>query len=59
ELTHEQQRRNNTKADLNLMTIAYNNEVKERRRWWFSYREKNRRVTKLIQEKFAIQLLLK
>ncbi|CAG8593697.1 17430_t:CDS:2, partial [Gigaspora rosea] len=41
------------------MTIAYNNEVKERRRWWFSYREKNRRVTKLIQEKFAIQLLLK
>ncbi|CAG8739048.1 16225_t:CDS:2 [Cetraspora pellucida] len=59
DLTCEQQRRYNTETDLNLMTIAYNNEVKERRRWWFSYRDKNRQVGKLIQEKFAFQLLLK
>ncbi|CAG8855531.1 22816_t:CDS:1, partial [Gigaspora margarita] len=44
---------------LNLMTTAYNNEVKEHRHWWYSYCDKNRRVSKLIQEKFALQLLLK
>ncbi|CAG8844057.1 45103_t:CDS:1, partial [Gigaspora margarita] len=54
-----QQKLYNTEIDINLMTTAYNNEVKERRRWWYSYRDKNRRVSKLIQEKFALQLLLK
>src|SRR5439155_695127 len=48
----------NYQNDLTLMTIAYNNEQGERRRWWFSYRDKNRRVGELIREKFAIQLLL-
>ncbi|CAG8856147.1 4264_t:CDS:1, partial [Gigaspora margarita] len=43
DLACEQQRRHNTETDLNLMNIAYNNEAKERRRWWFSYRDKNRR----------------
>ncbi|CAG8829912.1 1896_t:CDS:1, partial [Gigaspora margarita] len=51
--------RYDAEAERNLMTIAYNNEAKERRRWWFSYRDKNRRVSELIQEKFAIRLLLK
>ncbi|CAG8636931.1 3159_t:CDS:2, partial [Paraglomus brasilianum] len=54
-LTHEH---DNYQNDLTLMTTAYNNEQGERRRWWFSYRDKNRRVGELIREKFAIQLLL-
>ncbi|CAG8504988.1 170_t:CDS:1, partial [Paraglomus occultum] len=37
------QERNNYQNDLTLMTTAYNNEQGERRRWWFSYRDKNRR----------------
>ena len=37
--------------------LAYNNERQESRRWMFSYRNKNRRVQELLQEKFAKQLL--
>ncbi|CAG8438839.1 9100_t:CDS:2 [Cetraspora pellucida] len=50
--------RNNSQNNLALMTTAYNNERTECCRWWFSYRDKNRRVGELIREKFAIQLLL-
>src|SRR5260363_77442 len=39
------------------MTIAYNNEVKEHCHWWFSYHDKDRWVSKLIQEKFALHFL--
>ncbi|CAG8729610.1 13119_t:CDS:2, partial [Gigaspora margarita] len=58
-LALEQQRRYDAEAEKNLMNIAYNNEAKEHYRWWFSYCNKNRRVSELIQEKFAIRLLLK
>ena len=37
--------------------LAYNNERQESRRWMFSYRDKDRRVQGLLQEKFAKQLL--
>ena len=37
--------------------LAYNNERQESRRWMFSYRDKDRRVQELLQEKFAKQLL--
>src|SRR5438270_12395325 len=33
------------------------NERNEKRRWYFSYRDKDRRVRKLLQEQFALQLL--
>ena len=33
------------------------NERNEKRRWFFSYRDKDRRVRKLLQEQFALQLL--
>ncbi|CAG8855815.1 39016_t:CDS:1, partial [Gigaspora margarita] len=42
-LACEQQKRYNTEIDLNLIITAYNNEVKERCRWWYSYCDKNRR----------------
>ncbi|CAH1767814.1 11101_t:CDS:1 [Entrophospora sp. SA101] len=48
----------NTEADLNLMTIAYNGEVKERRRWYYSYKDKHRHVINLQRDKFTIHLLL-
>ncbi|CAG8845924.1 31308_t:CDS:1, partial [Gigaspora margarita] len=43
DLAIEQQKLYNTEIDLNLITMAYNNEIKERRRWWYSYCDKNRR----------------
>jgi hypothetical protein len=45
--------------DHRLMIMAYHDEKKERRRWWFSYRDKHRRIGTLVQEKFATQLLLR
>ncbi|CAG8659795.1 18201_t:CDS:2, partial [Cetraspora pellucida] len=44
DLACEQQRQYNTKTDLNLMNIAYNNKAKEHHRWWFSYHDKNRQI---------------
>ena len=41
-----------------MAILAYNNEKKESRRWYFSYRDKNRRVQELLQEKFAFRLLI-
>ncbi|CAG8657084.1 1832_t:CDS:1 [Paraglomus brasilianum] len=72
DLTNEQQRRynaeaerdlrqtelRNTEADLNLMIITYSGEVKERRRWYYSYKDKHRHVINLQRDKFTLHLLL-
>jgi len=42
-----------------LLSKAYRNEVKERRHWWFSYRNKHRNVIALQQEKFAYIFICK
>ena len=41
-----------------MAILAYNNEKKESRRWYFSYRDKDRRVSELLQEYFAFRLLI-
>jgi hypothetical protein len=46
--------RDNAQGERDLAILAYNNEKKESRRWHFSYRDKDRRVRELIQEKFAV-----
>src|SRR6185437_8979603 len=48
----------NTEADLNLMIITYSGEVKERRRWYYSYKDKHRHVINLQRDKFTLHLLL-
>ncbi|CAJ0889609.1 10191_t:CDS:1, partial [Entrophospora sp. SA101] len=40
------------------MTMAYYNEKEERRHWYFSYKDKHRRVGDLIREKFASKLVI-
>src|SRR6185369_9446600 len=47
-----------TEADLNLMTTAYNNEIKERRRWYYSYKDKHRNAINLQRDRFSLHLLL-
>jgi hypothetical protein len=49
--------RDNAQGERDLAVLAYNNERQESRRWMFSYRDKDRRVRGLLQEKFAKQLL--
>ncbi|CAB5362897.1 unnamed protein product [Rhizophagus irregularis] len=49
--------RDNAQGERNLAILAYNNEKKESRHWYFSYRDKDRRVQGLLREKFAKQLL--
>ena len=49
--------RDNAQGERDLAMLAYNNERQESRRWMFSYRDKDRRVQGLLQEKFAKQLL--
>ncbi|CAH1769530.1 8300_t:CDS:1, partial [Entrophospora sp. SA101] len=43
--------------DLRLMTIAYYNEKNVRRRWYFSYKDKHRRVGELLREKLFYRKL--
>ncbi|CAJ0644354.1 2100_t:CDS:2, partial [Entrophospora sp. SA101] len=38
--------------------MAYYNEKEERRHWYFSYKDKHRRVGDLIREKFASKLVI-
>ncbi|CAG8468382.1 3546_t:CDS:2 [Acaulospora morrowiae] len=47
-----------TEADLNLMTTAYNNEIKERHRWYYSYKDKHRNAINLQRDRFSLHLLL-
>src|SRR5579859_1148583 len=42
---------------MNTVVGDLKNERKEKRHWYFSYRDKDRRVRKLLQEQFALQLL--
>src|SRR5256884_5980154 len=49
--------RDNAQGERDLAMLAYNNERQESRRWMFSYRDKNRRIQGLLQEKFVKQLL--
>ena len=49
--------RDNAQGERNLAMLAYNNERQESQRWMFSYRDKDRRIQELLQEKFAKQLL--
>ncbi|CAJ0904710.1 15738_t:CDS:2 [Entrophospora sp. SA101] len=44
--------------EMRLMTMAYYNEKEERRHWYFSYKDKHRRVGDLIREKFASKLVI-
>ena len=41
----------------NMAILAYNNERQESHRWMFSYQDKDKRVQRLLREKFAKQLL--
>ena len=50
-------RRQNAEGVEQLVIGDLENERKEKRRWFFSYRDKDRRVRKLLQEQFALQLL--
>ncbi|CAJ0846930.1 3714_t:CDS:2, partial [Entrophospora sp. SA101] len=43
--------------DLRLMTIAYYNEKNVRRSWYFSYKDKHRRVGELLREKLFYRKL--
>ncbi|CAJ0745741.1 24467_t:CDS:2 [Entrophospora sp. SA101] len=45
--------------EMRLMTMAYYNEKEERQHWYFSYKDKHRRIVELVREKFATQLLLR
>ena len=49
--------RDNAQGERDMAILAYNNEKKESRRWYFSYRDKYRRVQELLREKFAKQIL--
>ena len=49
--------RDTAQGERDMAILAYNNERQESRRWMFSYRDKDRRVQGLLQEKFAKQLL--
>ena len=51
------EKRNNAQEERDLAILVYNNKKKKSRRWHFSYRDKDRRVQELLQEKFAKQLL--
>src|SRR5579859_34478 len=42
---------------MNTVVGDLKNERKEKRHWYFSYRDKDKRVRKLLQEQFALQLL--
>ena len=50
--------RDNAQGERDLAMLAYNNERKESRRWYFSYRDKDRRVSELLREDFAFRLLI-
>ncbi|RGB21694.1 hypothetical protein C1646_777475, partial [Rhizophagus diaphanus] len=41
--------RDNAQGERDMAILAYNNEKKESRRWYFSYRNKDRRVQELLQ----------
>jgi len=41
-----------------LWILAHREEVNKRRSWHFSYKDKHRRVSELLREKFATQLLV-
>lgn len=49
---------NQVEGDYRIMLLAYNNEKNERRHWFYSYKDKHRRVSELLCKKFATQLLL-
>jgi hypothetical protein len=49
--------RDNAQGERDMVILAHNNEKKESRRWYFSYRDKYRRVQELLREKFAKQIL--
>ena len=49
--------RDNVQGERNMAILAYNNEKKESCRWYFSYWNKDRRIQKLLREKFAKQIL--
>ncbi|CAJ0833396.1 14298_t:CDS:2 [Entrophospora sp. SA101] len=42
-----------------LSLMAYNNEKEARRSWYFSYKDKHRRVGEMIREKFAYKFLIR
>ena len=42
-----------------LLLMAHNNERENRRQWYYSYKDKHRRVGALIREKFASKLLIR
>ncbi|CAJ0838762.1 19169_t:CDS:2 [Entrophospora sp. SA101] len=46
-------------GDYRILLLAYHNEKNERRHWFYSYKDKHRRVGTLLREKFATQLLLR
>jgi hypothetical protein len=50
--------KDNAQGERDLAILAYNNERKESRRWYFSYRDKDRRVSELLREYFAFRLLI-
>ncbi|GBB96898.1 hypothetical protein RclHR1_28660006 [Rhizophagus clarus] len=45
------------KGGMDTVVGNLENERNEKRCWYFSYRDKNRHVRKLLQEQFALQLL--
>lgn len=46
-------------GDYGMMLLAYHNEKNERRHWFYSYKDKHRRVGGLLREKFAYKFLFR
>ena len=42
--------RDNAQGERDMAILAYNNEKKESRRWYFSYRDKDRCIQELLRE---------
>ncbi|CAG8667060.1 9356_t:CDS:1, partial [Paraglomus brasilianum] len=58
DIIREQRARYDAEGERDLMQLAYQNEVKKHRRWYYSYKDKHRHVINLQRDKFTLHLLL-
>ena len=59
QITRLQRELKASEDEKDLTLVAYRDEKEKRRHWYFSYKDKHRRIGELIREKFASQLLIR